>query len=140
MIKRKASGRCLRLLLTMLLLLSSILHERFQLNIVPSRTQTSPHLFCAPSQTKDADRILANRQSGLITEYVPSVRVRTARCSGQRLTYFFALLGMAATALFISGRFFLRYFRQMLAILQKSLLIVLFLHKADGKIEALSLI
>lgn len=132
---RNDSGRWL--LFIFLLLAYNISYGPVQWTHPPSRLLCTEQTLCAPAATTDSEQLLFSRSNGTGSDLIEAVRTKPSRYSTQRTTYFMALfIFFAAFALIIHRLLKLSALHNR-SIIPRSLQLVRFLHKSDGKASAL---
>lgn len=134
---RNSSGRWLWFLLIFLLLAYNISYEPVKLNLPSGRLMCADQTLRAPAAPEASEQMLFNRSNGTSIDFIQTIRTRASRYSTQRITYFTALFAVfTAFALFLHRllRMFALHIRD---IVPRSLQLVRFLHKSDGKASAL---
>ena len=134
---RNGSGRWLWLLFLFLLLAYHISYEPVKLKLPSGRLMCAEETLCAPAAPRASEQMLFNRSDGTGIDFIQTVRTRTSRHSAQRVTYFTALFAVFAAFALILHRLLRMFALHIRDIVPRSLQLVRFLHKSDGKASAL---
>lgn len=134
---RNRSGRWLWFLLIFLLLAYNIFYEPVNLKLPSGRLMCTEQTLCAPAAPKASEQMLFNRANGTGFDFIQTVRTRVSRCGPQRLTYFTALFAVFAAFTLSLQRLLRMFALHIRDIVPRSLQLVRFLHKSDGKASAL---
>lgn len=134
---RNSSGRWLWSLLIFLLLAYNISYEPVKLNLPSGRLMCAEETLRAPAAPKASEQMLFNRTNGTGIDFIQTVRTRASRYSPQQFTYYTALVAFFAAFALILHRLLRMFALHIRNIVPRSLQLVRFLHKSDGKASAL---